>query len=222
MALPPAPELELLHTRTYDVKAYRKSETMLLLRGTVRDEKPAGLYVVDDPEPLTIHHMVVDIDVIFPQMEIAAVRVVFEDFPHAACPSVVPQYEKLIGISITRGFTNKVRELFGGPRGCTHVLALLQAMAPVTNQTRFSMMAASLRSAATKVTSVPFGDMANVSTEQRMAAMKFNLNTCHVWDEDGEHVTAMKNGGPVDIPVWITKRYNKLGRDITNWRAFSS
>jgi len=33
-------------------------------------------------------------------------------------------------LSIARGFTHKVRGLFGGPRGCTHTTALSQAMAP--------------------------------------------------------------------------------------------
>lgn len=53
--LPPDPEdMELLHTRTYQVRAYRKSSTTMMLRGAVRDVKPAGLYVPEDPEPLVV------------------------------------------------------------------------------------------------------------------------------------------------------------------------
>jgi len=36
----------------------------------------------------------------------------------------VPHYESLVGLSIARGFTHKARELFGGPRGCSHILTL--------------------------------------------------------------------------------------------------
>ncbi len=125
--LPDEPDLELLHTRDYQVRSYRKGDHVLL-RGAVRDRKPAGMYLADDPEPLQIHHMVVDVEVAFPTMEIVDAAVVFETHPHAACPTITDHYTKLIGLSVARGFTHKVRELFGGPRGCTHTTALLQAM----------------------------------------------------------------------------------------------
>jgi Protein of unknown function (DUF2889) len=57
--------------------------------------------------------MVVDLEIAFPAVEITRAEVLFVDFPHATCPSIVPQYEKQVGLSITRGFTHKVRELFG-------------------------------------------------------------------------------------------------------------
>src|SRR4051812_49539139 len=86
-----------------------------------------------------MHHMQVDLEVAFPSMEIVASTVVFESHPHVLCPSITPHYEKLVGLSIARGFTHKVRELFGGPRGGTHTTALLQAMAPVAIQATWSM-----------------------------------------------------------------------------------
>ena len=63
----------------------------------------------------------------------------FETHPHTECVSIVDAYRGLVGLSITRGFTHKVRELFGGPRGCTHTTALLMAMAPVAVQCIWSM-----------------------------------------------------------------------------------
>ncbi len=33
-----------------------------------------------------------------------------------------------------------------------------------------------------------------------------NLNSCHVWAEEGEHVAALRDGGPFDVPLWLTKR----------------
>jgi hypothetical protein len=64
------PESELIHERAYVVRAYRKDSNTLLLRGAVRDQKPPGLYVADDPEPLTIHHMIVDLEIAVPSLEI--------------------------------------------------------------------------------------------------------------------------------------------------------
>ena len=223
MPLPPEPDLEVIHTRTYDVKAYRKDANTMLLRGIVRDQKPGGTYIADDPEPLTVHHMVVDLEVSYPSTEIVGVKVVFEDHPHTSCPEIVPDYEKIIGLSISRGFTHKIRELFGGPRGCTHILALLQAMAPVTNQVRFTMMtplAVDGKPAPTAADQMK--QMRSLTPEQRLSAMRFNLNTCHVWDEEGEHVQEIREGRSTEVPVWITKRFAKLGRDVSTWRRFEN
>ena len=101
--LPPDPELELLHTRTYEVRSYRKDDDTMMIRGAVRDVKPAGLMLDDDPEPLTIHHMIVEIDVTLPTMDITRAEVVFEERPHSTCTGIVPHYEKLVGLSSPEG-----------------------------------------------------------------------------------------------------------------------
>ena len=53
---------------------------------------------------------------------------------------------------------------------------------------------------------------------QREAAMLTNLNTCHIWAEDGEQVRAIRAGEPMEVPVWIEKRYAELGREPGTWR----
>jgi len=54
--------------------------------------------------------------------------------------------------------------------------------------------------------------------EARMRAIATNLNTCHIWADDGEQVTTIRNGGPMEVPVWIQRRYAELGLDPTTWR----
>mgnify|MGYP002177167728 CR=1 FL=1 len=112
--------LEILHDREYRVRAFRLAPDRVLIRGAVRDQKPPGLYLPEDPEPLTIHHMQVDIEVSYPSMEIVAAKVHMETHPNLECTRIEPHYGKLVGLSIARGFTHKVKELFGGPRACTH------------------------------------------------------------------------------------------------------
>lgn len=48
--------------------------------------------------------------------------------------------------------------------------------------------------------------------------MRFNLNTCHIWDENGEQAQIVADGGDIGLPIWITDRYAKLGRDPMEWR----
>jgi len=212
--LPPDPDLPLLHTRHYEVRAFRKDDSTLVLRGAVRDDKPAGLYIADDPEPLTIHHMVVDLTVAFPSLEITHATVVFEAHPHAACPTITEHYGKLVGLSIARGFTHQVRELFGGPRGCTHTTALLQAMAPVAVQCFWSMQVAKARETGTSV-------RAPVDTAERRRMLAMNLNSCHVWAEDGPQMVAIREGRGGQPPMQITRRLRELGRNPGEWLSES-
>jgi len=205
------PADELIHERAYVVRAYRKGLDTLVLRGAVRDQKPPGLYVPTDPEPLTVHHMIVDLHIAVPSLEIIDAKVVLETHPHASCPRIEDHYGKLVGLSISRGFTHKVRELFGGPRGCTHTTALLQAMAPVAVQSMWSF-----RVAQAKETGDSGGAFATPEARQR--GLMMNLNTCHIWAEDGEQVAAIRNNEPMEIPVWIVKRFEKLGLDPAGWR----
>ncbi|MEY4229766.1 MAG: hypothetical protein RLZZ362_615 [Actinomycetota bacterium] len=204
------PTDQLIHERAYVVRAYRKGTDTLVLRGSVRDQKPPGLYVPSDPEPLTVHHMIVDLTISVPSLEITGAKAVLETHPHAACPRIEDHYGKLVGLSIARGFTHKVRELFGGPRGCTHTTALLQAMAPVAVQSMWSF-----RVAQAKENGNP---SAFSSPESRQGALMMNLNTCHIWAEDGEQVASIRNNEPMEIPVWIEQRFAKLGLDPSSWR----
>lgn len=202
----------MIHTRRYDVRTYKLNDDKFLLRGVVCDEKPAGLYLSDDPDPLWMHHMIVDLEVSYPMFVIESVRVEFRERPHTHCTDIEPEYQKLVGLSIARGFNAKVKELFGGPRGCTHIGALLAAMAPVAIQSGWSMRVGSALGTRTS---------ANASTEeQRRRSYAMNLNTCHIWDENGQMVADIAKGVPIEIPLSVSKRLKQLGRDESEWAKF--
>jgi Protein of unknown function (DUF2889) len=200
---------ELIHERAYIVRSYRSGFDKMVLRGAVRDQKPPGLYF-DDTQPLTVHHMIVDLTVAIPSLEILEAKAVLEIHPHTTCKRIEDHYDNLVGLSIARGFTHKIRELFGGPRGCTHTTALLQAMAPVAIQSIWSI---NLAQASAK------GDSPFDTQQARQGALMANANTCHVWAEDGEQVTGLRNGEPMEVPLWVTKRFSELGRDSADWRG---
>ena len=209
MQLPPQPDGRLSHQRSYDVDSYRLSADRMLLRGVVHDQKPPGTYFEGDPDPLSIHHMVVDLILMFPTLEIVAVDVTMNVTPHTGCTRIEPDYQQLVGLSIARGFSRSVKDLFGGPNGCTHIGALLQAMAPVAIQSMWSMNALS-----SPDRGVPDDEGSSAARDRALA---FNLNTCHIWAEDGEQVLAIDRGEPLEVPVWATQRLEQLGREPDAW-----
>ncbi len=208
--LPPDDDLDLIHTRHYETRVYELSEDELLVRGAISDLKPPGLYVVDDPEPLEVHRMQLELRVGLPALEILEARVLFESHPHSRCPLIAADYQELVGLSIARGFNRRVRELFGGERGCTHTNALLQAMAPAVVQSTWSV---SVRRSRESGRAPGLADAED--REKRIAA---NTNTCHIWSERGEHVAALRRG---ERPGWpmlsIRERLEALGRDGDRW-----
>ena len=108
--------------------------------------------------------------------------------------------------STTERFQAQVRELFGGPRGCTHTTALLQAMAPIAMQIFWSMRS---------VTSAEAGEPYGVgASEPGDDSWKRILNTCHVWAEDGEMIQARKAGQRFEgVPLFIRKHREQHGMD---------
>jgi hypothetical protein len=204
--------LEVLHDREYRVRAFRRTDDVIVIRGAVRDQKPPGLYLDTDPDPLTIHHMQIDLEVAFPSLEIVDARVGIEVHPNTECPNIERHYDRLVGLSIARGFTHKVRELFGGPRGCTHTTALLQAMAPVAIQCMWSMRASTARRTGS------MSEAVEPTPEQRRGMWQMNLNTCHVWSEDGPQVARLEAGGDFEPPLWATERMVQLGLKPDDWQ----
>ena len=207
---------DMVHERSYVVRVYRKDDQTLVVRGAVRDQKPPGLYIVGDPDPLTVHHMIVDLTVTLPTLEIIAAKAVMESHPYEHCPRITDHYGNLVGLSIARGFTHKVRELFGGPRGCTHTTALLQAMGPAVVQATWSMRVLAARAAGGS------GAPDINEPETRRRAAESNLNSCHMWADGGEFAANMQSGRPGVTPVTVGKRLIELGRDPNTWRNAES
>jgi hypothetical protein len=58
------------------------------------------------------------------------------------------------------------------------------------------------------------GDLANA--REQVAAR--NLNTCHVWAEDGAHIAAARAGERMEVPITIKRRLDDLGIPVDRWQ----
>lgn len=208
--LPEDGELELIHQRRYETRVYRLDAERLLVRAVVSDLKPPGLYVADDPDPLEIHQMRVELEVAQAGLVIRKARVEFATHPHTTCPLIAQAYRQLEGLSIARGFNAKLAELFGGAQGCTHTNALLRAMAPAVVQAVWSL--------AVRDGTAMSGRNSRLTPAEREQRVAGNLNTCHVWAENGSHVEKLRRGDTSEFPpVPVKARLRALGRDESSW-----
>ncbi len=198
------PERIPIHQRSYETEAFDEGDGLMRVRGRLTDNKPQGLCMADGND-LVIHDMSIDLLVDPETFTIVAVENEMMVRPYSNCEMILPDYQALVGVSITRGYSSRVKKLFGGPNGCSHMGALLQAMGPVAVQASWSLinLHKSLESRLDKTD----------DPEEQDRRLRLNMNSCHVWQEGGEHIELIKKGDWV-LPDWEATRLQTLGVDI--------
>lgn len=137
MPLPPTVAREPLHTRAIEIRGYKRADGLFDVEGHLVDTKPydfklaAGIRPAGEP----VHDMWLRITV-DRSLNIVDAAAAMDRVPYAGdCDAVAPDYRKLVGLAIRPGYLQRVKELFGGVRGCTHVTELAAALATAAFQT---------------------------------------------------------------------------------------
>lgn len=137
MPLTPNSERQPLHARDITVRGYRRTDGLYDVEGHLTDVKTrdlglaAGVRKAGEP----IHEMWLRITV-DKRLNIVAAEAQSDAMPYRGhCDRITPDYQKLVGMSLSPGFAGKVREMFGGIRGCTHITELIGSVATTAYQT---------------------------------------------------------------------------------------
>ena len=135
--LPPTVAREPLHARTVEIRGYKRADGLYDIEGHLVDTKPvdfklaAGLRKAGDP----IHGMWLRITV-DAALVIVDAAAAMDAMPYVdECDKIVPAYRKLVGLAIRPGYHQRLKELLGGVRGCTHITELAGALATAAFQT---------------------------------------------------------------------------------------
>ena len=141
MPLSPPVDREPLHRRTIEMVGYRRADGLFDIEAHLVDTKSYAFANEDRGtiEPGTPLHgmlarMTVDID-----MMIIAFEASTEFGPYTMCPQAAPNFARLAGIRVGRGFIRAANERIGGVHGCTHLRELLAQMGTVAFQTLYSV-----------------------------------------------------------------------------------
>jgi hypothetical protein len=194
-----------IHQRSYITEAFDEGDGTMRVYGRLTDTKPHGLAIADGT-PLVIHDMALSMVVEQETFKILKVEADMHVHPYGQCRHILDNYSNLAGESIARGYSRRVKELFGGVGGCQHMGALLIALGPVAIQASWSV--GRLHD--------DLADLLNddVNPEDRERHMAMNMNTCHVWAEDGENFAMIRRGGSRPMPGWERDRLQDLGVDV--------
>jgi hypothetical protein len=164
---------ERLHTRLYDFGGYAREDGLWDIEGRMTDTKTYAFKnrhrgEVQAGEALHDMWIRLTIDEEFVVRDIEAATAAG---PFAICPAVAPNFKRMIGERLGRGWRQNVRERLGGVEGCTHLTEMLQAMATVAYQTLYPVLA-------------------KKAAENPRPGKPPMLDSCHALRSDGEVVKA--------------------------------
>jgi hypothetical protein len=162
-----------IHGRRLEIATYDYGSDAIVVEGRLTDNRYQNVYYFSNNEirpPGVVHDLVIRMKVRGPELVIDDIDVDMETIPRKDCRMLLDALKPVIGMKIRAGFTEAVKEKVGGAKGCTHLAALLLAMAPAAVQGAWSALARQ------PVDPAKYG----------IAALGFLENTCWVWRSDGE------------------------------------
>ncbi len=168
-----------VHTRSIDVTIYDGDDHRIVVEGTLKDDRFHETYILPHTViPIgAIHHISVYMLVNFSTSVIEDVEVDLKYVPLDVCWETSKSLEPIKGLSVTKGFTQKLKKLVGGAKSCTHILELLVAMAPAIRQGIITATSRQPRA---------------LTQERATRAIKTLTNTCHGWREGSPFVEQYK------------------------------
>jgi len=173
MPLPPAGDREPLHRRTIVLDGYRRADGLFEVDAHLTDVKmydfpnrDRGVMTAGTPVHDMWLRLAIDAD-----MTIHEVTAVTDSAPYEICPSITPNFQRLVGVTIGAGWRRAIKERLGGIQGCTHLVELLAPVGTVAVQTLVGQRMRERRER---------GGPTPPSTGRPAI-----LNTCHAYDSSG-------------------------------------
>ncbi|MBU1206996.1 MAG: DUF2889 domain-containing protein [Proteobacteria bacterium] len=164
-----------VHTRKIEINTLDLGDHQVLIEGNLADTRtshsPSG-----EPEgsSVLVHHLTARLWVQGPDLTISAVEAEMPTIPREICPQALPAVQKLVGLKIITGFTQKVKDLIGDVKGCSHLTNLFLTLGPVAVQGYFAA----------------YGRRPGVRSLDNPSISRV-IDSCHVWRKDGPYVKSL-------------------------------
>jgi len=162
-----------VHSRTIMIATYPQEGDRVLVEGELVDDRLREYYLLsgEKHDPGVLHRMIVRLLCEGPRLTILDAEAEMPDIPREECGEMSDTIRSIIGLSISAGFTMKLKSAMGGVKGCFHLLSLLNAMAPAAVQGYWANRARK------PLTARGIG--------AKDVVKYLPLNSCYVWREGG-------------------------------------
>jgi len=162
-----------VHTRKIEIQTYDLGENRILVEGKLADTRNSA---AGGPEssPVLIHDLIARIWIQGPDFTIFKADAEMVHIPRNLCPDILPVVQKLVGMKIISGFTQKVKDVIGGINGCAHLTSLFQTLGPAAVQGYFAA----------------YGSGGKERSLDNTAISRV-IDSCHVWRKDGPYVRSL-------------------------------
>jgi hypothetical protein len=134
--LPPPVARQAVATRSIVCRSFRRDDGLIDIDARFADTRP---FAYDNDfrgrceAGSALHHMQLRVT-LDRKRSIVALVSAMPSTPYTSCSGVQPNFQRLVGLSMGRGFKRALREQLAGTEGCTHVAALLEVMAAAAVQ----------------------------------------------------------------------------------------
>jgi Protein of unknown function (DUF2889) len=133
----PTPEARtIVHTRSIVCRSFLRDDGLVDVEGRFIDTRPfeyQSEWRGTTPAGAALHHMQLRVT-LDSRRHIVALTSAMPSTPYKGCDEVNINFQRLVGLSIGRGFRKEMLARLGGSEGCTHVLGLLTAMSAAAIQ----------------------------------------------------------------------------------------
>jgi len=128
---------QLIHRRQVECLGFLRPDGLWDIEGRLSDSKthPVTLNSGRYLEAGQVYHGMLIRLTVDDEFIIREVDVQMPSVPTSECSGAAAAYVKLVGVRIGSGFSRRIKELFAGPGGCTHLTELLLPIATTAYQT---------------------------------------------------------------------------------------
>ncbi len=126
----PASRRSLKHTRSIQVAAFARDDGLWDLDAHITDIKPRAIRLAASVRPANtpLHDLWLRLT-IDTQLTVVDAEAVSDAVPYPGfCDTIGPDYKKLVGLNLLKGFRPQLRQRLGGILGCTHLTELAQVL----------------------------------------------------------------------------------------------
>ncbi len=168
-----------VHSRKIEIHTYDIGDQRVLVEGKLRDTRnQASATEESENSPIRIHDLVARLWVQGPDLTISAVEAEMPGIPRETCLAALPGVQKLVGLKVSAGLTQKIKDLIGDVKGCAHLTNLFLTLGPAAVQ---GYWAAHGRTPGARSMKNP--------------AISRVIDSCHVWRKDGPFVQSLMAAG---------------------------